>query len=242
MMKTYEFWVYVYEDGGASYTLGTTEQIEEQRSKGILEQGSRLKFRIQAETYEEAFAVRNVKLGWSPYVPNGSAAWCPNDCGGIYYPAGHHECPNCGVISNDAYGKALDALESEVQESEDHPVRAAIKSIESVDTPSQDIRSYVPEDPTDFVRTVGLTIGPANAYGGEQFYLTVCSPKWLTRACEKDGFIWGRHHLIVPEYNFKTIMAVITEFVERCSGESWKDIAAKLSRFASWEFEDYRES
>jgi hypothetical protein len=87
---------------------------------------------------------------------------------------------------------------------------------------------------------LGLTIGPHDGDGGELFYLIVCTPKWLATECEKDGFVWGRHHLIVPEYNLKAITAIIITFVERCSGESWQEVTSKLSRIASWEFEDYR--
>lgn len=240
MIRTYEVWVYTCEDGSWSYTLGTPEQIEEQQSKGILEPGAQLRFRIQAETYEEARAVENIKFGWSPYIPNGPAASCPNGCGGFFYPAGYAQCPNCGTISGEDCVKALTALETEARQSDHGPIRPAIKSIESVNDPSHDIRSYVPEDPTDFVCTIGLTIGPANGLGAEQFYLTVCSPKWLQRACKKDGFVWCRHHLVVQEYDFRKIMSIIDELVARFSGESWKEVAEGLNRFTSWEFEDYQ--
>ena len=74
-MKTYEVWSLEYEDGGGSLSLGTSEEIEDQRSKRLLDPNSRMIFRIQAETREEALAVRNTKFGWSPYVPNGKAAF-----------------------------------------------------------------------------------------------------------------------------------------------------------------------
>jgi hypothetical protein len=216
--------------------------MDDERSRGLLDPKSKLMFRIQAETYEEALAVKNVKLGWSPYFPNGEPAFCPNGCGGVFYPAGFHECPNCGLISPEQCRQSLDAQEAreEGDAAEIGPVRAMIKFVENADTPSLSVSAYFPEDPSDFRCTIGLTIGPATGDGGEQFYLTVCSLKWLAKACEKSGFLWGRHHLIVPEYNLKTIMSVVTKFVDRCSGESWKEVAEKLSRFTSWEFEDYR--
>jgi len=60
-----------------------------------------------------------------------------------------------------------------------------------------------------------LTIGPSDGDGGEISCLTVCTAKWLMKACEKDGFVWGRHHLIVPEYNLETITALRS---------SWSDL------------------
>src|SRR5260370_33082657 len=104
-------------------------------------------------------------------------------------------------------------------------IKPKTTSIEITDVPDLDPAKYVPQGPEDFRCTFGLTIEPANGAGGEQFYLTVCSPKWLAKAAEKDGFVWGRHHLIVPEYNLKTITGIITKFVERCSGESWQEVA-----------------
>lgn len=234
-MKSYEFWV-EEDDQGSSYLLRTAEQMDDERTKGLVGPKAKLMFRIQAETYEEAKAVQNIKLGWSPYVPNGKAACCPHDCGGVFYPAGYHECPNCGPISPDLCQRILD----EQDKTEEAPVHPVIKFMENTDTPSLTLNAYSPGDPTDFACTFGLTIGPTNDQGGEQFYLKVCSPKWLTRACEKDGFVWGRHHLIVPEYNLAAIMKVITKFVENCSGGSWQEVAARLSRIAAWEFENYQ--
>ena len=119
-------------------------------------------------------------------------------------------------------------------------IYAAIKSIEITDAPDLEPSNYIPEDSESCACTLGLTIGPSDGEGGELFYLTVCTAKWLEKACKKDGFLWGRHHLIVPEYNLKAITAIITKFVERCSGESWGEVATKLARIANWEFEDYR--
>ena len=115
-----------------------------------------------------------------------------------------------------------------------------IKSIEITEVPDLNPTAYTPDNYDDSACTFGLTIGPNEGEGGELFYLTVCTPKWLVKGCEKDGFVWGRHHLIVAEYNLKVITAIITRFIERCTGESWQEVALKLSRITNWEFEDYR--
>jgi len=117
-----------------------------------------------------------------------------------------------------------------------------IKFIEITEAPDLDPAKFWPEDPENFGCTVGLRIGPRHSAGEELFYITVCTPSWLAKECEKDGFLWPHHHLIVPEYNLRNIAAVITKFVERCSGESWKEVVGKLSRFGAWEFDDYQES
>ena len=119
-------------------------------------------------------------------------------------------------------------------------MRAKIKSIEITEAGDLNPASYTPDDFEDFRCTFGLTVGPADSAGSELFYLTVCTPRWLARASEKDGFVWGQHHLIVPEYNLKRITEIVTNFVERCSGDSWAEVGTKLARIASWEYEDYR--
>src|SRR5882724_489413 len=83
MVKTYEVWIDKDVDG-SMLSSGTAEQMEDQRSKGLLGAKPRLLFTIQAETYEEMLAVRNIQLGWSPYVPNGRPAHCPT-CSAIFY-------------------------------------------------------------------------------------------------------------------------------------------------------------
>ena len=117
-------------------------------------------------------------------------------------------------------------------------IRAKLKSFEISNEPDLDPAGFVPDDFEDFCCNFVLKTGPASEKGEELFYLTVCSPKWLASEVQKDGFVWGRHHLIVPEYNLKAITAVLTKFVERCSGDSWHEVVEKLSRIALWEFED----
>ena len=118
-------------------------------------------------------------------------------------------------------------------------LRAKIKSIEITEVPDLNPESYLPDDCEDFQCTFGLSIGPSDAESAELFYLTVCTPKRLAKTCERDGLVWGRHHLIVPHYDLKTITQTLVKFVEGCSGDSWPDVALKVSRLASWEFEDF---
>ena len=115
----------------------------------------------------------------------------------------------------------------------------AIKAIEIVESPGLSPDSFTPDDKADFVCTFGLTIGPAGSDGGELFYITVCSPTRLEQLCERDGFVWGRHRLIVPYFDFDKIRSIMTKFVSNCGGETWQEIAPKIARLGAWEFEDY---
>ena len=58
---------------------------------------------------------------------------------------------------------------------------------------------------------------------------------------KKDQIFQPRNSLIVVNYNFENISNRLTTLIELCCGDSWDEIANKISKFASWEFEGYRE-
>lgn len=84
-------------------------------------------------------------------------------------------------------------------------------------------------------------VGPMGGPGSESFDILVCTPKWLAQVCEKDGFVVGRHHLIVSNYNYSLLSSTIKELVEHHSGDTWREVAEKVGRIGYWEFEDYRD-
>jgi len=95
MKKIYEAW----EDEENCYMpFAAAEGILEDRSRGLISANAKFLFRVEADTWEEALAVRNIKMGWSPYIPEGKPQSCPRECGSIFCPEGSGECPNCGKI------------------------------------------------------------------------------------------------------------------------------------------------
>jgi len=54
-------------------------------------------WRVEAGSYEEAMAIRNVRLGYGPYVPLGDSAPCPK-CDAMYYPDGSGQCWHCDHV------------------------------------------------------------------------------------------------------------------------------------------------
>jgi hypothetical protein len=84
-------------DGGA-IEAGKAEYFERLRADGKLPDGARLLHRYQAATHEECMAIRNLRMGWGRYEPEGDSEECPLGCGAFYYPKGSGECPNCGQV------------------------------------------------------------------------------------------------------------------------------------------------
>ncbi|WP_458371663.1 immunity 8 family protein [Pseudomonas lactis] len=101
-----------------------------------------------------------------------------------------------------------------------------------------DINTYQPKKSDNFYLNLRVRIGLESSQGADDFELFVCTPKWL------DESLWeprlGRGMLIVREYSLKEIEGFIYDCVSRSEGASWADIAMKLGRVFSWEFDDYQ--
>jgi hypothetical protein len=98
MKKLFQAWCEEEEGCVVSISLGTVENITDQRARGLLSSSARLMYEIVADTPEEAMAVHYIKQGRNPYHPMGTPQKCPKGCGNIYYPEESGECPNCGPI------------------------------------------------------------------------------------------------------------------------------------------------
>lgn len=115
-------------------------------------------------------------------------------------------------------------------------MRAEIRSISSPDAP--DLSAWEPEEAL-FALPVRLLIGPAGSAGEESFDITVCSTDWIKWRVREDGIVDGRHLLIVQNYDWEVIRQHLTRRIQAISADDWGGLAAKLSRWAYWEFEDY---
>ena len=117
-------------------------------------------------------------------------------------------------------------------------IRAQVKAIYAGGVDA--LKDHVPHDPANFFLNVTVMVGPYGERGEESFDLYVCTPAWIAEKCERDGFVNGRHLLIVRDYDPDLIESLITKLVESCQGNSWEDVAEKVGRIGYWEFEDYR--
>jgi len=115
-------------------------------------------------------------------------------------------------------------------------MRPVLRRLHSPDV--EELRTFEPPDPA-FAILVQLLVGPSEAPGEESFDLVVCSPEWL-RAQGRP--IIGRHHLIVPNFNYDDLLSLVENYLERSTGSDWKEVACKVGRLGRWEFEDYDET
>jgi len=118
-------------------------------------------------------------------------------------------------------------------------MKAELKRVHSPDV--FDLKNFQPENTEKFAFLLQAMVGPEGKDCEESFDIEVCTPKWLEDTCGTDDVIIGCHYLIVRSYNYQKIVSAIKEFLKRCSGEDWNDVARKVSRLGRWEFEDYVE-
>lgn len=117
-----------------------------------------------------------------------------------------------------------------------HPV---LKYLHSPDVENLDW--YKPKDENCFCLLIQAMFSPEGVEGEESFDIIVCTPKWLEKQLEQESIILGKHHLFVKKYNIDNIKSFISKFAQTCEGNSWDDVALKLSQIGKWEFFDYKE-
>lgn len=115
-------------------------------------------------------------------------------------------------------------------------MRAVLKGISS---DQHNLETWAPEDPSNFFLDLILRIGVGEGARADNFTVLVCTPAWLAGSVWSPR--WGRGSLIVYSYDFGAIRNEIESLIASCVGESWIEIAQKLSRNLLWEFEDYVE-
>lgn len=115
-------------------------------------------------------------------------------------------------------------------------MRAKIKRWHS---PDVDLANFWPEDSECFGFLLQFFAGPENEVGDDSFSITVCTARWLEHK-KPAAILFGANHLLVAEYDLAVIETFLQHFCERCSGDTWPEVALKISRVACWEFEDYR--
>ena len=121
----------------------------------------------------------------------------------------------------------------------DRMMRAALRHV----IWSPDPRT-LPADPAQFSFAAQLLVGPADGPGEESFDLTVCTPEWLGWRCRLGEPINGLHHVVVAYDTFdeRALRRWLEARVRAAEGDSWRDVAARISTLGSWEFDRYRDS
>jgi hypothetical protein len=119
--------------------------------------------------------------------------------------------------------------------SEDDCMQAVLKGLHSTDI--ADVATYVPDEEDNFGFVLRAMVGPMNSEGEESFDIIVCTPRWLLDKYGTSDVLLGLHKLIVFKYDYHRLRQFIEKYLMRCSGDTWQEIAQKVSLLGQWEFE-----
>jgi hypothetical protein len=104
----------------------------------------------------------------------------------------------------------------------------------------------VPDDPSHFGTPMMVLIGPADDVDapdgtptGEWFDFFVCTPSWLGENLDKRGYEWGRHMLIVREWDEGVFVNAVERLCAVAPGADWTAVAEFLAKFGQWEFDKH---
>jgi hypothetical protein len=115
-----------------------------------------------------------------------------------------------------------------------------LKSLDTADAPGSALAAFRPSHAEHFALVVAATIGPANGSGGELFQFNARSPSWHAAENRPKGFAFERA-LVVDRWTAELVERAIADLCRRTEGDTWQEIAQRLSRYAEWESEDYCE-
>jgi Immunity protein 8 len=120
-------------------------------------------------------------------------------------------------------------------------VRAELRGFYFNDAPELDSESFRPDDPENFGVSITAFVGPSDDRGEEMFDFVVCSARWLLENPPEKGFWFLRHHVLLTTWDYGVLERALRDLCAHAEGDTWNEVATKLSRYGRWEFEDYRE-
>jgi len=112
-------------------------------------------------------------------------------------------------------------------------------SLRRLHSPDIDIGTFWPEEEDCFGFLLEAMIGPEGEVSEESFGMQVCTPAWLAKKHAAEEVVFGRHLVIVFDYDIRRIENRIRNYCERCVADSWEEITPMLGRIGRSEFEDY---
>lgn len=103
-----------------------------------------------------------------------------------------------------------------------------------------DLEMYSPDDANDFGLLINFSVGFSGAQGVNDFSFFVCTPAYIEKDLQKKSCVWGRHLLLVKTYSYDGIKNSIELMIKNLDADENQHMMEKISRFAAWEYEDYK--
>ena len=118
-----------------------------------------------------------------------------------------------------------------------------LNEIKQMDIGIDLLEHYWPEDEDCWGSWITLSLGIKGEEGAVYYNLLVCTPDWLKKELRKSRSVWGRHMLIVNEFNPDLIRAEVdkklSQLLQQFESDDDVVFSEKIGRYAHWEFEDF---
>jgi hypothetical protein len=102
-----------------------------------------------------------------------------------------------------------------------------------------DLEDFQPKAPDNFSVEARVVIGPSDGPGEESFDVSICTVAALEEEMQLRGFAFIRRRLLIGSWKPDLVREAIHRRISTITGDSWQEIANKLSEFSAWEFENY---
>jgi hypothetical protein len=98
---------------------------------------------------------------------------------------------------------------------------------------------FVPENLNHFGFWACASIGPVGKVGADLFHVFFCNVAWEENESKWSGV--DRYIRLAAPYDPGQARAQLEHSISECAGTTWDELAAQLSKFSKWEFENYRD-
>jgi hypothetical protein len=117
------------------------------------------------------------------------------------------------------------------------PAKMIVAELRGIDWYEEgSLENHHPDPERPFWFEVNLTVGEKGHRGADLFVVTVCNVLAIGVDLKR-GPVLGFGRFIVERFDFLEFQRAMREYCAQCVGESWKEVALKVSRIGTWEFD-----
>lgn len=113
--------------------------------------------------------------------------------------------------------------------------------IKSLMSPDLDVGAVEAAQEGSICFLLEIELGMKGQASADLFQVMVANPEGLRRLTPRDGVLTDRAMIVLREFSWPALQAVLQRIVDRCDTGDWNETVLRLQRYWRWEYEDYVE-